>query len=622
MKFKFSIFTSLVLLSTINANEVVELENILVSTTSLGAETKVEDVQASVQVIDKKVIDDSKSRSLPQLLSKSLGVEIKDAGSTSSVSIRGFDDSHTLILVDGLRRTGKYGSTDLTAIQVEDIERIEIVRGPMSTLYGADAIAGVVNIITNKKASNDYTKLTFLAGIAQNHERETFITKLSGKKTVENIIHNYAIELREKEDYRFDKSQVDTDLKNESRKFLNYGNTIEIDDSKKLTTKLEYSRQDDDGLNSSSYKTYEKENRYQLATNFNYVQDDFIYDGNLGYGYSDTKVDRGTGLETTDYRQLEFNNYFRHFTTDDMINIFGLGYKNDDIDVSMYTKSAKRDNVFALIQNEYDLTDTITTNIGVRYDNFSDFGSTLNPKLSIMYKKDGLSLRSSYGEAFKAPSFTNMYSHFTRSRGPYISDISGSENLKPEESKTYELALSYNTKNLDFEIIHHRSKLDNLISSYVSGTSGFTTYYSYKNINKSKINGTEASLSYDFKNGLIINSGVEYLDTKDETTGERLTGSAKISYKLNLSYEYNNLTTFLNIKRLNDYYAANESRTNINSDYTLVDVKANYKFNKNIEFFMGVDNLQDKQMPYNMTSRGTPNDPGERFYYTGMTYTF
>jgi len=622
MKIKYSIFALACITSFSIAQDTYTLEKVLVSTTSLGTNQSIDDVQASIEVIDKKSIEKSNARSLPQLLDKSVGLNVKDAGSTSSLSLRGFNSSHTLLLVDGLRRTGKYGSFDLTSIQLEDIERIEIVRGPMSTLYGADAIAGVVNIITRKDKVKEYDKLTFLTGAAENGQRETYVTKFSGSKTFSNITHNYALELREKDSYRHDKNQVSTDLKEESRKFINYSNTFRINDENRLKNSIEYSNQDDKGLNSSNNETYEKEKRYQLSTNYNHTNEDFIFDTNFSYGYSDTDVNRGAGSETTDYKQFELNNYLRHFTTDDMINIIGLGYKNDDIKVSMYTKEASRDNFFFFLQNEYNITDSLTTNIGLRYDDFSDFGDTVNPKLSVMYKYDDFSFRTSYGEAFKAPSFTDMYSHFTRSRGPNIYDISGSEDLKPEESKSYEFALNYNNENFNFDIVHHRTKLENLIASYDVNKVGFTTFVSKKNIDKAIINGTEISMAYDFENGFSVNSTLELLDTKDEATQERLTGSAKTTWKVNIAYEKDSFGANLDFKRLIDYYGTDENRNNVNSDYTVADIKLDYKINKSITIFTGIDNLEDKKMPYNMTSRGTPNDPGERFYYAGLTIKF
>lgn len=178
---KLSFYLSTFLISTqFYANDMVNLETIKVTTTSLGEEKNIEDVQASIEVIDKSFIENSNARSVPQLLNNALGVDVNDTGSTSSISIRGFSGAHTLILVDGLRRTGKYGNSDLTSVQLEDIERIEIVRGPMSALYGADGMAGVINVITNKNPKKDYLKLTLLGGVAQNGQRDTYITKLNG----------------------------------------------------------------------------------------------------------------------------------------------------------------------------------------------------------------------------------------------------------------------------------------------------------------------------------------------------------------------------------------------------------------------------------------------------------
>lgn len=622
---KLSFYLSTLLVTTqFYANDMINLETIKVTTTSLGQEKDIKDVQASIEVIDKSFIENSNARSVPQLLNNALGVDVNDTGSTSSISIRGFSGAHTLILVDGLRRTGKYGNSDLTSVQFDDIERIEIVRGPMSALYGADGMAGVINIITNKNPKKDYLKLTLLGGVAQNGQRDTYITKLNGATIGKNVTHNYSVELREKDEYRFDKSSVSTDLKDESKQFLSYANGINLSDNDRLNTRIEYSRQDDEGLNYARIKTYEKENRYQFATQYNHINEDFIFDSNLAYGYSDTDVNRGSGSETTDFKQLEFNNYLRHYTNDEMTNILGAGFKNEKIDVSMYSKKASRDNLNLLFQNEYYLTQSLITNFGLRYDDFSDFGDTLNPKASIMYKFSDFNFRTSYGEAFKAPSFTNMYSHFTRSAGPITYDISGNENLKPEESKTYEFAINYNKNSFDFEIIHHRTKLDNLINSYTKSYNPITrtSYTSYKNINKAQINGTEISSKYLFENGFGINLGYEYLDTKDETTNDRLTGSAKTALKMNLSYEINDLGVYLNIKRYNNYYGTDENRVNVNSDYTVADLKLNYEFTKTLEWFIGVDNIQNRQMPYNMTSRGTPNDPGERFYYTGMNISF
>jgi outer membrane receptor for ferrienterochelin and colicins len=263
-----------------------------VTTTSLGQQQDLEDVQASVEVLDQKVIQAISARNVAQLLNEAAGLNVKDSGSTSSVSIRGFSDGHTLILVDGLRRTGKYGHSDLQGIALEDIERIEIVRGPMSALYGADALAGVVNIITKKAVKQNRTTLDIMGAMAQNGEREGGIARFSTNIGGETVSHALSAELKQRGDYREDEDAVATDLRSESKQFVSYANTIALGDDT-LQTRLEFFRQNDEGTYYTGADTYEKERRYQASGVYNHTGEDYLLDANFGYGYSDTDVNRG-----------------------------------------------------------------------------------------------------------------------------------------------------------------------------------------------------------------------------------------------------------------------------------------------------------------------------------------
>lgn len=598
------------------------LDPVLVTTTSLGQEESIEDVQATVEVLGQETIRSLSGRSVSQVLNEAAGITVKDTGSNSAINMRGFDEGHTLILVDGLRRTGKYGSPDLTGIMLEDVERIEIVRGPMSALYGADALAGVVNIITKKAVDEDSASITLIGGIAENKDRETGTLRASARLGGDTISHTFAFEGTERGDYRRDSSTATTDLPEESHRFFSYGNNIAIGDDT-LQTRVEYWDQDDSSTGRSGDE-YEKEERYQLSGIYYHVGDNYLIDTNVGYGESDADVDRGSGRETTDYSLAEANSYFRHFTSDNVTNILGIGAKYEDIDVSIYSEDADRTNLSALYQNEWNINDNVSTVVGLRYDDYSDFGSTTNPRLSAKYMLGDTEFRASYGEAFKAPSFTNMYSHFTRGGGSRpIFDISGNPDLLPEESKTYELAIGHSGDNYRLDLVYHYSELDNLIASVVSGFSPPNTILmTYDNIDEATISGAELTLTLVPVQGLSVRGSLEYLDTEDKATGDRLTDSARVTGKLRLAYVRNAMSYFLNVRSWQDYYGPDESRTNVNSDYTVVDAKVSYGFNKNTEFFGGIENLADQKMPFNMELFGTPNDPGERYFYIGSTIQF
>ncbi len=594
------------------------LNQIVVSTTSPGQQQKIEDVQASVEILDQNRIKSLSGRSVSQVLNEAAGITVKDTGSTSQITIRGFEEDHTLILVDGLRRTGKYGGSDLNSLSLEDIERIEIVRGPMSALYGADALAGVVNIITKKATNKDSASITIIGGQTDNQDRETGIIRAHAKIGGETVSHSFSVELKERGDYRRNDDAIATDLPEESKKFLSYANNIKLGDDN-LQTRFEFLDQDDSSTGESrGFVTdeYEEEQRYQFSGICNHVNDDYLIDTNFGYGYSDADVDRGSGNETTEYSQAELNSYLRHFTSDNVTNIFGIGTKYEDIEVSINSKDADRTNYSALYQNEWAITESFSTVVGLRYDDYDDFGDTTNPRLSAKYVIGDTDFRVSYGEAFKAPGFVNMYSSFRR--GPYT--IIGNPDLKPEESKTYEVAVGHGGDSYRLDLTYHYSELDDLIKSV---RNGFVS--SYTNIEEAEISGAEFTFTVIPTKGLTAKGSIEYLDTEDTSTGDRLTESARTNAKLHLAYVRDGMSYFLNVKKWQDYYGAPALPRNapkVNSNHTVVDAKVSYNFDNNIEFFGGIDNIENKELPANMELYGTPNDPGERYFYVGSTISF
>jgi outer membrane cobalamin receptor len=135
------------------AGEAAALPPVVVTATSRTQ--PVADVQAAVQVISQRELQSYPGTSLTEALQLAVGVDARANGANSTLAIRGIitnAGSPVLVLVDGLRRTAKYGGVNLNLIALEDVERIEIVRGPMSALYGADATGGVINVVTKSVA--------------------------------------------------------------------------------------------------------------------------------------------------------------------------------------------------------------------------------------------------------------------------------------------------------------------------------------------------------------------------------------------------------------------------------------------------------------------------------------
>ena len=118
------------------------------------------------------------------------------------------------------------------------------------------------------------------------------------------------------------------------------------------------------------------------------------------------------------------------------------------------------------------------------------------------------------------------------------------------------------------------------------------------------------------------NGSLEYLDKTDTETDERLTDYARLSAKIGLSARFGDTTGYLNYRAFDDYFANDENRQAVFSDYSVVDIKFSHNLNQRHELFFGVDNLADKEIPYNMSTFGYPDDPGGRYLYAGYSGRF
>lgn len=367
----------------------------VITVTSPGTEQSIEDVQATVEVIQSQQLETLSGRSLSQALQQAAGILVRDSGSNSDITLRGFEGGHTLILVDGMRRTGKYGSTDLNGIQLEDVERIEIVRGPMSALYGSDAMAGIVNIITRKASDKRSFTVKTIGGMARNKDRETLIFRANANLgQVGNSQHRISTEIKQRDKYRLEDDQPYTSLGDEERYFISYNGRYEMDSQHYFGWYGEYARQDDEGISSSSVKgypaTYEKEERFQLTGKYHNDTEVGIFDLTMGYGNADTESDRTGGAEETDYDQYEMNGVWNLCPGNNAHNLsIGAGARKEKIELTILSDSPERDISHLFIQDQWEMFKDITLVGGARYDHYSDFGDTLNPKISLSWTPGG-----------------------------------------------------------------------------------------------------------------------------------------------------------------------------------------------------------------------------------------
>lgn len=596
-------------------------------------EQSIDDVQASIEVIDEEKLQRYSGASLIEALRDAVGVDARSSGSSSDVTIRGQipnAGSSVLILVDGLPRTAKYGVDNLNLISVENVERIEVVRGPMSALYGANAAGGVINVITKAPEGNGGSIRTTVGTSASNDGdgRETLNTGATANFSAGQFSHKVSVDTRHARPFAFD-GDVDDTLNGNAHLGFAYRGSWEITEADQLDLRLEGYKQNDRHTGVSSNETYtrvEKETRLFGALS---------YSGDVGPGFltlegsrgqTDGSANRSVSVEKTEYVQtIAQGRYFLDFDDTGAGShsvLAGTGIARDEIDVDIYSQTGERDNAHFFIQDEWVPLDWLSVVGGVRVDHFSDFGTHAVPRLTIGSRGDGLSWRVGYGEAYRAPSVIEQYSQFVRGR--FL--IRGSENVEAEESNSYEAALGWRGDRGRIEAVYHHSDIENLIEAVATSetTSDGLSVVEYQNISEAVIQGVELSGEYLLTDEIRVGGSYEYLDAKDGD-GVRLEDRARHTIKLSGTYQRGPWSATARGRTALGYYAPDpdvRGSAAFTTEYTTVDLNGRYQLNEGLSFSVGVDNIFDEQVPVNYSGNGSVEDPAGRFVYATMRLAF
>lgn len=616
----------------------IQMETFVV--TASGRPQPIADVQASVQVISERDLAAFPGTSVTDGLKMAVGVDARAYGATATVAIRGLiagAGSPVLTLVNGLRRPAKYGVSNLNLYELENVERVEIVRGPMSALFGADAMGGVINIITRSPVGNEGTSanLRGLVGATTDTQRDTYYAGGSVAFGTGEVRHRLSAEYRTRNEFRYDEATYFTDLGNVDQTFATYEGGLILAPGHSLRWTVEYLNQDDTapGLLAASpptrprplpYDSFESERRWFGA--LRYVGE--IGPGSLAvdlsYGNSEGSTTRSFPvIETTDYGQLQAQALYSlplgpHFVT------AGIGLLEDDVDVSINRKSDKRTNSYGLLQDELRITPEWSALLGLRYDSFTDFGSVVSPRASVIYSPGPWSLRAGYGQGFRAPSALEQYSSFLRGRFLIVGD----PNLQPEESKSWEVAAAWNTRALSAEIVYFNSVVTNLIQTVTRPRQPgdplqVLSRAVYANVAEADISGIEANAAWQFLPAWWIGAGWEYLDAVDASTGQRLTQRSRQVWRGNLRFEMGPWRADLLTRYYVDFYNSDPAIRNsapFNTNYGTTEFKLDYLLAPHWTFSAGMQNIFNRQQPVNWNNVGAVMDPPARFGYVNVRY--
>lgn len=635
--------------------------------TATRTENDVKKVPASTQVITQEDIKRGGATSVRNALSMYANIfqKSKVRGGGHDIIIRGMETKHSLVMVNGRRisneadASGLGNAMSLDRININDVEKIEIVRGPSSALYGSEAMGGVLNIIT--KPSKEQTLLTGLEHTSEDTSHWWHAD--TGR------IGNFSMTL----DARFNKinrSMLDTATESDpygTAQTYNASLNYYVNDHSYVNAYMDYYSQHlktdtgtptmkpitlttSSGMSLSGQAMLEgtgskafKQKNYGISWNGKTDKNDWQIQAYMSkFNWSTTSNTKVLGSippagmdgmfnyllqkkNTYDFNHDEHNMWAiegrdslrvndHHRVTfgaeyvKDKVAGTGLGSNGDgvhSITENGKTKSSSEKTLSsyaAYLQDEIEYGKWFIVP-AIRYDHHSAYGSHTSPKIGVTYNAtDHFRIKANYGDGFKAPSVSQLYYDLDMEmgRGNWV-HLTGNPNLKPEKSKSWDLGVEAEFGKGYGSLTYFDNDVDNLIASIYKGKdSNGHKLHRYENVNKARIKGLENTLGYRFNDTLEFKVTSTLLDAKDTSAGKDLTQRARLSQIYQLIYDDHKDTGWSAVlwNQLDYKFVTGkawEGGESVKKSYSLTNFSLTRKVNKDTRVYGSVQNIFDKK---------------------------
>ena len=521
--------------------------------TATRSEQKSKRVPVPVSTITAKEIKAAGFMRLDQVLGELNGAAvINNFG--NGIQLRGLDPAYTLILVDSEPVIGRNGGTyDLGKLPVGNIERIEVVRGPVSALYGSEALAGVINIITKKPPPGTSKELRLGYGSNQTYNVSGSLGFNSGKFSGQLFADGYRTNgfdldkatlyksgsenrngtLQGKMHYRFNDRWIATLNSRYYEELVTNRDRFEVD---KVSQEFDMADRTREGSFSPSLKFY-----LNKRTTFSFNQHLTLYDYHSKVNYSSN----GSNYLDDQFRQILYKPEVLVDTriNDRYIVTGGGGYIGEGIITNRYAENQYQSTAFAFLQGQATIAKKFTAIAGGRLDNSSVYNTYFSPKVSLQYRaSDRMRWYASWGNGFKAPDYRQLYLNFSNALIGY--SVFGSEELlpelqslmaagvvesilvdesrlgklRPENSTALDATVEVRPTNRSSIAINvFRNDISDLIETLPVAQKFNGQYiYSYLNLNNVYTRGLQVDASLEWKKNFTIGMGYMYLEAKDK----------------------------------------------------------------------------------------------------------
>ncbi len=714
-KKRLALLTALVVSSVANMGFAAEADEMdayegadyVVTATRTALEKK--EVPVAVEVITEQKIKDLGAYSVQDALRLASNVDVQDNGMTGNqVQLRGNDTMHTLILIDGKRMAAEntqssQNAYELKRINIADVERIEVIRGNGSALYGSDAMGGVINIITKKATSpsmsiamhtgtkDEATSFSYASGrqgkvavkigggiekirkidsgvynsISSSYTSEASTTNMYGTRRFLNTGINYAFDDNHDLDFtmNFMREQLKSDSWNSrgadytNCQMTTLGKFIQSMTGKDLSTMppavankmlAQFGNYTVDNLNDSmpnpmtisyypmrSLHFYDN-NRSDFSLGFN--GKDGKHDYNVRAYFSElrkentshyinlnTNTKKDVDFDQNNYKQLVIEGKDSYKMDDHNTLTWGIEYKKDTMDgthlrnsgsnlkyltingITKPSSEVSSETMAVYMQDELRVGNKLLLIPAVRIDHHDSFGTHTSPKIGLTYSmSDNARIKANYGKGYRAPTLYELYSKMEKSgMAPMTVHVLGNPDLDPETSTNFDFGFETELGKLSSKISYFHNNIKNMIDGDdYDGPETETNpgiWSKYVNYGKVKIEGVETELGYNFDEHWSLRGVYNYLDAKDQQSGNRLAYRARHNGLVQLTWtdaKENPLTVNLYNRYYFDYHQSNSAKYQHDYSFSTTGLTISKQFNKNYRVYAGVDNIFNKSFLY------------------------
>ncbi len=571
--------------------------------TATRTETPVSQLPDSVTIISEKQIKQQKATTVFEVLRSVPGLNIRKSGGIgrlTNVTIRGSGTNQVLVMIDGVQvNSPTTGSFDFSNLTTDNLERIEVVRGPQSTLYGSDAMGGLVNIVTKKGKGKPKFGIRSEFGAPE----RTFNESISSSGSTEKF--HYSVDLARVDsdgrgaDDDYKKANISSRLGYKLNKKIDFETTMRYNDSKVGI---------DDGAFRSDPNRFSENDDFNMNAICNHSVTDW-WSQRLKFSVADSNqrsIDHpnpGTS-ETRGRFRLDSQIYtgeWQHTLKYKDIDTFVVGFEFEDQEADNRSFDVAIINRGWYFQNQLKLWDRFFFNAGLRIDDNNRYGKKVNPKLSMAYhlKETDTKLKANWGKGF---------------RGPTLNDLfwpgAGDPTLEPEESECYDIGFEqylFEDK-VFFGVIYFKNRFSNLIK----WAPDMTDTWRPQNLSSVRTEGIEAEAVVKPFKGLTLRGTFTKTSTRDASHREldrqpRTQGSFSINYNFLEKFNINVDDTIVSHSRAG--FNSRGKRTN--DGHNKLDVALTYDYSKHFQCYSRIENILNEHFDEILGFRA----PGARFFF-------